>query len=477
MWMGAVTLSALAACGDSGKGGDATKAPDGDATTGDAGDGGDTGDAIVLPTDCYLPAAPLATMDCDLMCRKVAACGAAEADCLTECAELTYLLNPDAAARVESCFVDLPCNGGPAVFGAVGCIARLADDATYHAPSADSEGCAALETKVESCALAEEVSDAVKFQCDKYATGPRPHGIRRAACADRPCDEVATCIAASSCAWKDLPTGSTTNLPGHDECSDETSAIVSGGAVSAVAVVRPELCRQGQHQRRAAWSTAPISRPPARTASARSASARTTTSSPCATGTDAGCYAPDQRRLRGAVRRGAGLPIPGSPADTTCTAADRTAIAASGDITESVGQCVDQQTRRSCADDRMTVVLDASDRRGATSAAARWRCARPRRATRSATARRRSARACLDASVRRRLHDLQRRRGDRAAGGRGALGVGDQTQADDGTAWDATATCAAIAWAVASCIADCVAATQLSDGVPAVLRGARDLRE
>ncbi|MFO0750476.1 MAG: hypothetical protein U1F43_33130, partial [Myxococcota bacterium] len=260
-----------------------------------------------------------------------------------------------------------------------------------------------------------------------------------------------------------------TNPPGHDECSDETSAIVSGGAYllslscGQSCADKASDCAQG-----CMVDGTDLSAACSDCFGALGVCAHDHCASPCATGTDAGCYAClTSAGCEAPFVECAGLPVPGSPADTTCTAADRTAIAASGDITESVGQCVDQcQDGRSCADDCMTVVLDASDRCGATCGGALAVCAATScHAQCDGTATLGACYACLDASA---CDDAFTTCSGGVAieppAGAVCLGVGDQTQADDGTAWDATATCAAgCVGKAASCIADCVAATQLSD--------------
>jgi len=183
---------------------------------------------VTLPTDCYLPEAPTAELDCAFMCEKVSACGLDEASCLSDCAAFAFMLSPEAGAGVERCFIDLPCNDHPAFFGAIGCVANLKEDPDFSAPAVNTAMCDEVTARAASCGLSAELGDAMESLCDLAGHALAPELVTRAReCASASCETFSECLASSSCFWDGI-------VPVDDAIPDERDACLNSRDDNAI---------------------------------------------------------------------------------------------------------------------------------------------------------------------------------------------------------------------------------------------------
>lgn len=330
---------------------------------------GDTANDIEveLPTGCYLPSAPTAAMDCALMCEKVAACGVEEADCLSDCVAYTYLLAPEAGPKVEECFVDLPCNQSPAAFGAIGCVALLAEDASYTPPAGNAAACSALIARAESCNLAEESRDQIGNLCERAGHAISVDLMGRAnACASESCEGFLACLGGSSCFWDGL-------LP-DEEIPVEVNACLNSRDTNAIGtqdVLGASLtcvdgCLDGTFScaQNCLVDDAGLTGPCSTCYAVLGRCVRTECDGQCADPMSAGCQTClKDRGCATAFSTCAGRPIPGGPDDQVdCTAAEQSEIRGEP-MVENVAKCVLQcQDGATCNEDCMEALLFVDER-------------------------------------------------------------------------------------------------------------------
>jgi hypothetical protein len=330
--------------------------------TTDTSDVGDTRPDVELPTGCYLPSTPTATMDCDLMCEKVVACGVTEADCLEDCLAYTYLLAPEAGPKVEECFVDLPCNQHPAAFGAIGCVALLAEDTSYTPPAGNAAACSALEAKAQSCGVAEEVKTQVAFLCEHAGHALSVDLMGRAnVCAAESCEGFVACLSGSSCFWdglrpdEEIPVEVDACLNSRDANAIGTSDVI-GSALTCV-----DGCLDGTFTcaQSCLVDTAGLTGSCSTCYAVLGRCVRTECDGRCADPMSEGCQTClADRGCAGAFRTCAGRPIPGGPDDQVdCTAGEQTEIRGEPMI-ENIAKCVRQcQDGATCNDECMGALL------------------------------------------------------------------------------------------------------------------------